>query len=416
MKSILFLATYPHQTNGYSKIGNKITNYLAQFYKIYYFGFSNYKDAFTPRYIHPNITIIDVIEEEKIRGKPDSFGVDIIEEYTRQINPDYIILYNDIIVTCRHLNIMNQLRQDRFIEGELVPRMNFKFISYLDLVYDYERPYLVDFVNRWSDMIMVFSDHWKINLIKMNIREDKIKIIPHGLDTEKFYKIDKDLAKRSMGVDVNDFIVLNANRNSYRKANDITIAAFIKFLKMNDMNPKIKLLLHCDLEVDSGYFLQEIIKIECIKEEVDFERISKHHIIQLAKKRITDEEINNLYNACDIGINTCIGEGFGLCSFEHVTLGKPQVVSKVGAHNDIFSGYSEFMITPSVELNISAHTDAHCGTVYICKSKDFAEKLNSIYHYYKKYEIIANNCGKSIKERYNWDAILNNFKECIESL
>ena len=414
MRKILFLATHPNQTNGYAKVANKITNYLSEFYKIYYFGFSNYNDAYVPRVINSNIEIIDVVSEEKIRGFQDSFGVDIIEEYVKEIDPDIIILYNDIIVTCRHLNVLNKLRENRFIDGVLIPKLNFKFVSYLDLVYDYERPYYIDYVSKSSDMIMVFSEYWKKNLIKMGVGESKLKVIPHGFNEDKFFKLDKNDAKIHFNLNKDDFIILNANRNSYRKANDITINSFIKFLKMNDMNPKLKLMLHCDLDVGSGYNLFEVIRIECWKENADFEKVANHHIIQVANKRISDEEINILYNACDMGINTCIGEGFGLCSFEHVVLGKPQAVSRVGAHNDIFNGYDEFLVTPSVELNISAHTDAHCGTVYVCKSKDFAEKINSIYNFYKKYEIIANNCGKSIKERYNWDNILKSMKECLE--
>jgi glycosyltransferase involved in cell wall biosynthesis len=403
MKKILFLATYPHQTNGYAKIGHKITNYLANFYKIYYFGFSNYKDAFVPRDNHNNIEIIDVVEEEKKRDFNDSFGVDIIEEYVREIQPDIIVLYNDIIVTCRHLNVLNKLK----------PELGFKFISYLDLVYDFERPYYIDFVNSSSDMIMVFSEHWKQNLIKMGVNKP-IKIIPHGINVKKIFKVDKMEARKSLGINEDDFVILNCNRNSYRKANDMTISAFLKLLKMCNMNPKLKLLLHCDLDVDSGYNLIEVIKIECIKEELNYDNIVSNYIIQLANKRLSDEGINLLYNACDVGINTCIGEGFGLCSFEHITLGKPQVVSKVGAHNDIFDGYDEFLIEPVTELNISAHTDAHCGTIKICRSKDFADKLYTFFNYYKKYEIIAGSCGKSIKEKYEWENILVYMKNCID--
>lgn len=41
---------------------------------------------------------------------------------------------------------------------------------------------------------------------------------------------------------------------------------------------------------------------------------------------IADEELNRLYNACALGVNTALGEGFGLVSFEHAATGVPQVV------------------------------------------------------------------------------------------
>jgi len=405
MKKILFLATYPNQSNGYAKVANKITNYLAEFHDIYYFGFSNYRDIYVPRDIHKNIKIIDVVEEEKNRGFNDSFGVDIIEEYVKLINPDIIVLYNDIIVTCRHLNVLNKLKYEQ--------GYNFKFVSYLDLVYDFEKFEYINFLNQYSDVIAVFSEHWKKNLMDMKIPEEKIHIAPHGFDEEKIYKIDKMQARKDLGLNIEDFIFLNINRNSYRKANDITISAFIKFMKMNPKCKNIKLFLHCELCVKSGYDIKEIVKIECIKENMDYEYILNNHILRLGNNKVSDEIVNKIYNACDVGINTCIGEGFGLCSFEHITLGKPQIVSYVGAHKDIFNGFPEFTVTPVAQYNITSHIDDHCGTVHICNAKDFADKMNTIFNYYKKYEIIAEKCGKNIKEKYQWKNILENFKNIL---
>jgi glycosyltransferase involved in cell wall biosynthesis len=47
---------------------------------------------------------------------------------------------------------------------------------------------------------------------------------------------------------------------------------------------------------------------------------------------LSDEAINQLYNAADIGINTSDGEGFGLCQLEHMYVGAPQIVTDVGSY------------------------------------------------------------------------------------
>jgi glycosyltransferase involved in cell wall biosynthesis len=412
MKKILFLATYPYQSNGYAKIANKITNFLADFYDIYYFGFSNYKDTFVKREVHENIKIIDVVEEEKKRGLNDAFGVEIIEETINQINPDIIIIYNDIIVTCNHLNVLNNLRYEK--------GYNFKVMSYLDLVYEYEKPLYIDFVNRHVDFICVFSECWKNNLIKMGIKENKIEVIPHGLN-ENVVKLDKSKCREELGLNEKDFIILNANRNSYRKATYLTVSSFVKFLKKcisenESESQRIKLLLHCDMDNKTGYDISEITKIECIKEGLDYDRVVNHHIIRLSNIRIDDETMIKLYNACDMGINTCVGEGFGLCSFEHISLGKPQVVSNVGAHKDIFEGYSEFTVNPVCEYYISPHTDTHVGFIEICSAKDFSQKMSVIYNYYRKYEIISEKFSKNIRVKYDWNNILGKFKGVIEGL
>ena len=69
---VLFYATYPNQGIGYSKIGNKISNYLAEVgFEVYYFGISNFigdKEKIT-RNIHPDIKFIDAIAEENKKGE-----------------------------------------------------------------------------------------------------------------------------------------------------------------------------------------------------------------------------------------------------------------------------------------------------------------------------------------------------------
>ena len=48
----------------------------------------------------------------------------------------------------------------------------------------------------------------------------------------------------------------------------------------------------------------------------------------------TDEEMNFLYNSCDVYINLASNEGFGLGSLESLTAGKPIVVNVTGGMQD----------------------------------------------------------------------------------
>ena len=60
---ILFVASYPNQPIGYSKVANKISNFLAEKgAEVHYFGFSNFPESTIERYIHPNIKFIDAIK------------------------------------------------------------------------------------------------------------------------------------------------------------------------------------------------------------------------------------------------------------------------------------------------------------------------------------------------------------------
>jgi glycosyltransferase involved in cell wall biosynthesis len=44
------------------------------------------------------------------------------------------------------------------------------------------------------------------------------------------------------------------------------------------------------------------------------------------KPEIADSQLNLIYNACDVGLNTATGEGWGLVAFEHAAAFAAQIV------------------------------------------------------------------------------------------
>lgn len=410
---ILFYATYPTIGTGYSRIGNILSNYLAkQNHDVYYFGISNFKNSSViNRYIHPNIKLIDALEEEQKNGSTELYGVNVIVDAINKIQPDLVFLYNDIIVISRIFN--------SFIDRKL--NINFKTIIYLDLVYEYEKIDLINHINTHSDLILVFSDCWKDNLIKCGISKNKIEVLPHGFDKDKFYPIDKTFSRKKFNFQKDDFIILNTNRNSYRKSIDKTIDAFIKFLKIKNCDKRIKLFLNmlcADHHSIEGYDIINLIKISCLKNGLNYQNIINNHIYKNPSNHnsFSDEMMNYLYNASDIGINTCVGEGFGLCNLEHAGVGKPQIISKVGALNDIFNEEYATLIEPISELYITNSIDFHGGYIKICNSDDFAEAMIK---YFNNKELIQKHGVASrevILEKYDWKKILINFEKYINNI
>lgn len=400
---ILFVASYPNQPIGYSKVANKISNFLAEKgAEIHYLGFSNFPESTVKRYIHPNIKFIDAIDEEKKLGNEELYGVNIIDREMRRIKPDILFIYNDIIVVCRLMNALLNYRAEFANQ--------YKTYVYIDLVYSYEKPIFIEHMNQNCDRIFVFSDYWKQNLIDMNVPAEKIDILYHGIDA--LPAIDKELARTTIGLNKNDFIVLNTNRNSYRKAWDITIAAFLIFLKKNSMNPQIKLYINCALQSTSGYDILSVIRTECVRLNIDYNLIIKMHILHPNKNggQLEDDELYNIYNACDVGINTCLGEGFGLCNVEHATLGAPQIVSKVGGLGDVFNQYGK-CIAPAVKLLASNLLDEHNGYLDVCRPEDFAEALDEYYKHPERRVTDGIAVKNYILQKYNWNTILEEFLE-----
>jgi len=405
---ILFCASYPNQPIGYSRIANVLSNFLASQSQIelYYFGFSNFEHLQVDRFINPNIKFIDVFKEEKL--SEENFGTTIINQVVEQIQPNMIFIYNDIIVTCR---LFNSLQTCQF--------KNYKLVVYIDLVYKFEKPLYIDYLKRKADQLFVFSDYWKHHLVNdFKFEKDKVFVLPHGLNKEHFFIIDKLQARKQLNFEEDDFIVFNTNRNTYRKGWDITISSFLQFYKMTNLDKKVKLLINCKLESKSGYDIIELVKIYCIKYNLDYNHIINNQIILLkwnfkdpknGSTEIPDHFINLVYNAVDVGLNTCVGEGFGLCNLEGACLNVPQVVSNVGGLSDMFENELSMLVDPITSIQCSNLQDGHNGDLEICNSQDFAKRLYMYYLNSEKRTQDGLRIGTKLRNKYDWNNILDTF-------
>ena len=188
-KRLLFFGTHPLQGTGYAKIINTLTNYLAEKgqFEIHQFCFQNVKQyQVKNRPIHDKIILHDAMELD-----PDSilgFGDNAIIPVMQKVQPDYVIIYNDIMVVN---TVKNILRKQESV------RLNpFKLIAYLDLVFKYESPLVLKALREDLDYTIVFTDTWKNHLIQdYNFDPEKIFVLPHGIDTN-IVKMDTNECKR----------------------------------------------------------------------------------------------------------------------------------------------------------------------------------------------------------------------------
>jgi glycosyltransferase involved in cell wall biosynthesis len=391
---ILFYCSHPTQSNGYARIGNNITNYFASCKNIdlYYFGITGFKESRVDRFINPKIKLIEVFEESPSKNP---YGDDLIVSKIKEIQPDIVFLYNDILVIARIIN-----------EIKTLPK-TFQIYTYIDLVYEFERSEIIKYIDIFTDKFFVFSECWKENLSRLQINQSKIFVLHHGIDYSRIYKTNQEQSRKMFNFLPEDFIILNLNRNTHRKAIDITIRAFLIFLQKHQSDPRIKLFLNGIME-NSSYPNLEIIKIECNRLGLDFNNISTHHIM-INQNIISDFELNHLYNATDLGINTCFGEGFGLCNLEHASVGKAQIASKVGALKDIFVEGHAKLIEPVTRIYSPIALELTGGYMEICRAEDFAEALD--YYYLHPQDRLDD--GKFYEQKipdvYDWNHILKEF-------
>jgi glycosyltransferase involved in cell wall biosynthesis len=61
---------------------------------------------------------------------------------------------------------------------------------------------------------------------------------------------------------------------------------------------------------------------------------------------LDDEHLNLVYNACDVGLNTLTGEGFGLVALEHGATGAAQVLPDHSACAELWRGAAHLLPIP----------------------------------------------------------------------
>lgn len=188
----------------------------------------------------------------------------------------------------------------------------------------------------------------------------ELEVIPHGVDTDRFYPLGDDdearrlEARRAMKLDDAEhrdaFIVLNANRNMPRKRIDLTIQGFAEFAK--DKPANVKLYLHMATQ-DTGWNVIALAKRHGIYDRLIMTRADN------VAPDFSDEQMNMLYNACDVGITTTTGEGWGMVAFEHAATRAAQIVPRHTAFEELWQGAAEF-VDPVMKLTWQGNlTDGH---------------------------------------------------------
>lgn len=403
MTRILFFGTHPRQFNGYSKVVYEISKcmHLDPNYKLTIFGFQNFHENANHRKDLPDdVFIYDAFANETPKTQA-GFGISQVKEFVRLNKPDVCVVYNDMLVI---LQIVSQLKG---IEG-----MNFKLVTYIDQVYLYQKKEYIDYVNKKADAAILFTKGWE-DCIKKQGLAVPTHYLQHGFNKMSYYPIPKHIARQYFGIKPNDFVILNLNRNQPRKRWDVCLKAFAEIVSRHPNEP-IKLVIAT--AVQGAWNLLEIFERELKKRDLTLEVGMKHLIMLDNPQRITDEETNILYNIADIGINTCDGEGFGLCNFEQAGIGIPQVVPRLGGFVDFFDDECAMLVDPKMAYYVDNTRDLVCGEALLCDYMDFVDAIDL---YYTNKEIRHRHgvtARKKILQHYAWDDITNKLCDIVDSV
>lgn len=401
---VMLMATTPQQMNGYSAIGYEFAMQLSKKKDIQltYWGFQNFYNNTSHnegRKLPDHVQIYDAFANEK--NKSMGFGFEEVTEFVIMNKPDVIIIYNDMVVVS---NIIEQLKK--------IKDKKFKIMVYIDQVYLCQRKEAVKLLNENADFVIAFTPYWE-QCIKGQGLVKPTDFLYHGFNPDIYYPCPKNLARMHFGLKNEEFIILNLNRNQPRKRWDITLMAFAEVVSKHIKDP-IKLLI--GTAVQGAWNLLDVYERELSKHGLTLEEGMKHIILIDNPQQLSDEEINILYNASDIGINTCDGEGAGLNQLQHGAIGRAQIVPSIGGLKDFLDKESAIMIEPKLNIYIDNSRDGVGGESQVCHHQDFADAIE---YYYTNPEIAERHGKKSrenILKKYQWDSIGDKLYNIIQKV
>jgi glycosyltransferase involved in cell wall biosynthesis len=241
-----------------------------------------------------------------------------------------------------------------------------------------------------------------------------VKVIPHGCANKNVYKYlnftKLQLAEAYGYPDLFEngepFVVLNSNRNQERKRLDIAFTAFVRFAKDK---PNAYYISHCGLK-DAGWDLPDLTH-RIINEE-NAVHVANQILYSTSKPshpKATPDMLNLIYNLADVGLNTCSGEGWGLCQTEMAYLGKPQVVGNHSSFGELFKDMGTLADVGAIIREKGTGVKR-----YILDIDSVVDRLNELYYDKEHYKLTSDAVHTKFSDPYyDWGAIASRWEKEI---
>ena len=365
----MLVSTHCHQFTGYSKVSHGILEQLSKCpdLEVIHFGFQKHPQA--PQQYRPYSPSVDVIDAAALEAalpqqqSQQGFGYQVFIDSIRKKKPHVIMLYNDMAVVTRFLEEIRKSGISR----------DFKIWVYCDQVYDCQLQGMVDILNRDADRVFAFTTFWKKQLKDQGVTRP-LHVLGHGFDPKIFFTVPRDIARKSLKLPDEAFVIMNLNRNQPRKRQDIMIMAFVELVIKHPSKP-IVLLCICDKGEKGGWWLFELYARELKRHGVPIEQFGNRLMISSQDMVFKDEDINILYNIADVGISTAEGEGWGLCTFEQMGVGIPQVVPDIGGYKEYCSSDNSLVVKPKYRYYLPSIYSPVGGEAQACDPHDICVAL-----------------------------------------
>ncbi|GAX86183.1 hypothetical protein CEUSTIGMA_g13596.t1 [Chlamydomonas eustigma] len=256
-----------------------------------------------------------------------------------------------------------------------------KVIVHLDQVYLNQKKAYNENLNKSADAVIVFTEFWKTTIIDQELTLPTY-VLEHGFDGVRYFPIPKDIARTYLGLDQNDFLVLNINRNQPRKRWDTCMKAWAEVVSRAP-NSRMKLVIGTAMH--GSWDLLEIYERELKKRSLTLELGMKHIVVLDRPNMLSDFDINVL-----------------------IQRNRPwnqHVVPRIGGFLDFFHDNNSTLVFPSIAYYVDSSRDSVGGEALMCSYIDFAIAIESYHNDQNLRKTHGDSCRSTIPKKYDWDKL-----------
>lgn len=305
-KKVLWYSDSPVINSGFGIVAREILKslYSTGEYEFEIVGINHYQSYYDqsvyPYKIHMNF-------------QQDMYALQSMSALIKQGNYDILFMLTDVDIAAQLVPLIDEIKKVK----------EFKVIHYFPIDAEKIPSYFFEYLNHIDYPVTYTEFGERVVLKHLPALKDKLTHITHGTDTKNFFPISeskrKKFKKERLGMNEDMFLVLNVNRNQWRKDFRVSIQAFRKF---NYLHPKSQLYLHTAINDIGG---NVAVQADSIGLKKDLLITPTNYSVQ---NSVPIEMMNLIYNAADVVISSTVGEGWGLSVTEAFATRRPVVVPK----------------------------------------------------------------------------------------
>ena len=205
--------------------------------------------------------------------------------------------------------------------------------------------------NKLENFNIITPSKWsKEGFVKAGFKSEKVHIVPHGVDQNTFYPIDKNeikKIKKKLGINSETFTILSVGAMTENKGTDYLLAAFF-ILKQKYKD--IKLILK---DQSNLYNIKPQVYLDKLKNS-KYNKFIKENFVKdiiFVSQNMSLKMLNEIYNISDCYVSSYRAEGFGITPLEAAATGTPIIVTKGGSTDDYFNSKLGLQIESQIIKN-----------------------------------------------------------------